>query len=267
MLRQLIRWIATSFVSLGMLVAVEPVIHVNVEHLAKERHWDEFLANWLPEVPDLSPLLETRWFWFCFGVSVGIALALWVVRLFPERRSGADTTADASLAVSRSPNRDIRAAPVPSDGDADSSQPASPQYAHVLSLVGLDIILDNDNPFIDLSLGVRIKNGWDSPTRYAVERANAEFNGKKEKSDHLLVEEAIIGRGGESLYSYRSISEIPKNIDELVYVRFMFSVKYGPVGQTFRRRWIHILSFSFRPKELGKARYATEIERDEAIVN
>ena len=56
MLRQLIRWIATSLVSLCMLVAVEPVIHVNVEHLAKERHWDEFLAKWWPEVPDLSPL-------------------------------------------------------------------------------------------------------------------------------------------------------------------------------------------------------------------
>jgi hypothetical protein len=54
MLRQLIRWIASSLVSLGMIVAVEPVVHVNVEHLAKQRHWDEFLAKWWPEVPYLS---------------------------------------------------------------------------------------------------------------------------------------------------------------------------------------------------------------------
>src|SRR6266446_1924609 len=103
MLRQLIRWIATSLVSLCMLVAVEPVIHVNVEHLAKERHWDEFLAKWWPEVPDLSPLIETRWFWFCFGVSVGIALALWVVRLFPERRPGADMAASVASPVETEP--------------------------------------------------------------------------------------------------------------------------------------------------------------------
>src|ERR1700730_2648858 len=99
MLRQLIRWIATSLVSLGMIVAVEPFVHVNVEHLAKQRHWDEFLAKWWSEVPDLSPLLEARGFWFCFGTSLGVALALWIVRLFPERRSGSNVTAPAAAVL------------------------------------------------------------------------------------------------------------------------------------------------------------------------
>jgi hypothetical protein len=125
MLRQLIRWIATSLVSLGMIVAVEPVVHVNVEHLAKQRHWDEFLAKWWPEVPDLSPLLEARWFWLCFGSSLGVALALWIVRLFPERRLEANVTASGTVLPS---DPQHASAPVAGEAPFRAEPPTMAEY-------------------------------------------------------------------------------------------------------------------------------------------
>jgi hypothetical protein len=84
-MRRLFRDAATALFGVFMAIIVEPLIHVNVEDWAREHGYDKFLSWATSAVPDFSPWLETRWFWFAFGVSAGIALALWIVRLTPDR--------------------------------------------------------------------------------------------------------------------------------------------------------------------------------------
>jgi hypothetical protein len=66
-MRDWIRRLATFLVTVFSVVIVEPFIHVNIETLAKEHHWDNELTKLLSSLPDLSAFLDSGVFWFFFG--------------------------------------------------------------------------------------------------------------------------------------------------------------------------------------------------------
>jgi hypothetical protein len=76
----IIRWIATG----GTLFFGTVIAEENIRRFAEEKHWNELLTKAVAAMPDLSPLTESHWTWFIFGLFAGIALALWVTRLFSD---------------------------------------------------------------------------------------------------------------------------------------------------------------------------------------
>ena len=82
-IRRIATWLAVTVFPLLILV---PFAHVNIEYLAREHHWDNILTRLLAELPDFSWLLDSSFFWFFFGTSIGTAAALWVVKVVPDRR-------------------------------------------------------------------------------------------------------------------------------------------------------------------------------------
>ena len=86
-MRDWIRRLATLLATtIFPIVLVEPFVHVNVETVAREHHWDNILTKLLGVLPDLNFLLDSMFFWFFFGASIGTAGALWVVKIIPDKR-------------------------------------------------------------------------------------------------------------------------------------------------------------------------------------
>ncbi|SRR6266478_5982059 len=77
--RTVVRWIFTGLTALLVGIIVEE----NIRYVAQERHWNEFLSHGLEAMPDLAPLLETRWFWWLFGASLGASAYAWIIRFLP----------------------------------------------------------------------------------------------------------------------------------------------------------------------------------------
>jgi hypothetical protein len=79
-----LRWGATVVLTLCIGVLAEE----NLRHLIEEHHWNEALSHVVDMLPDLSSLLENKLFWLLAGLSAGIALATWIVKLgCPSRES------------------------------------------------------------------------------------------------------------------------------------------------------------------------------------
>jgi hypothetical protein len=97
MTRDWIRRLATLLVSLFVIIIVEPFAHVNVEELAREHHWDNVLTKFLAALPDFSSVLDSSFFWCFFGISIGIASALWVLQIIPDKRRVFPPTPDPLL--------------------------------------------------------------------------------------------------------------------------------------------------------------------------
>jgi len=94
----IVRWLSTAIAT----VLIGGIADENVRHLAEERHWDDLLTRALARMPDLSPLFVRYYFWFGFGVSVGLAGALWLVRILgrePRARAPEFLADGASLKV------------------------------------------------------------------------------------------------------------------------------------------------------------------------
>jgi hypothetical protein len=95
----IIRWLTTA----GTAFVISVIFEENIRHVSEERHWNRFLSDALAVMPDLSPWIEARWFWFVFGFLTAIASALWLVRLF----SGKVTTTPAPIWTSEPQLRQI----------------------------------------------------------------------------------------------------------------------------------------------------------------
>jgi hypothetical protein len=78
-----IRWAATTFAGLFLVTIVEE----NIRRLAEEKHWDRLLTSGIGAMPDASYFTKSKWFWFAFGLATGVAFALWIGRVFPERKT------------------------------------------------------------------------------------------------------------------------------------------------------------------------------------
>jgi hypothetical protein len=89
--RTIIHWVFTGLAA--FLAGV--ILEENVRYLAAERHWNEFLSKGLAAVPDLAPLLETKWFWWTFGVVCGVAGYSWVIKFIPGDKPSTRTKAIA----------------------------------------------------------------------------------------------------------------------------------------------------------------------------
>jgi len=81
---RIIRW---AFTIITFIIGV--IITTNIQKLLEGKGWDKFfLKYWpteLPNMPDFSYLIESKCFWLFFGFSAGIAMALWIIRLWPEK--------------------------------------------------------------------------------------------------------------------------------------------------------------------------------------
>jgi hypothetical protein len=77
------RWLVVAvFVILGLTL-----LDANLTNLIQKHHWDE-LWRWPDQMlPDLSFLTNSQWFLPALWVSGGMAVGLWVVKLFPEQRN------------------------------------------------------------------------------------------------------------------------------------------------------------------------------------
>ena len=74
-LRRVILWIVTAFV-LGL--AVIPVIQLNVQKLATDRHWDVLLSDQYPWLASaMTNLSEHWWFWLALGFLAGCMVWGW----------------------------------------------------------------------------------------------------------------------------------------------------------------------------------------------
>jgi hypothetical protein len=87
--RSAVRVGATSVATLLFVIFVEE----NLRYLIEEEHWNRGLAKGLAYMPDLSGLLDTKVFWFLFGLTCGVSISLWIVKLFPERAVSSPTVA------------------------------------------------------------------------------------------------------------------------------------------------------------------------------
>jgi hypothetical protein len=146
-----------------------------------------------------------------------------------------------------------------------SKRTAKGDYTYILSLSDVDVIRDNQNPNVDLSIGLKIKNHAGEPTKFLVETASVTFNGEDGKTNPPFRDFIVIRKDATALYSVRSISEINKSVSALIKVVVEFSILYGPTDADFKRRWSYGLRFSVDPTVLGRGRYSTEYERDEAL--
>jgi hypothetical protein len=77
-------WIRWAFIGL----CVSAIFAPNVQKLAEAKHWDAFLIQyWDPFTSWLAALTGALWFWFLFGLSLGIALGMWASKFFAEATS------------------------------------------------------------------------------------------------------------------------------------------------------------------------------------
>ena len=81
MSRETIRWIATIIFTVLFL----PFSAANIQKYLAAKHWDEFLLNLKIAMPDLNYIAQSSWVWAALFFSGGVATALWVVRLWPEK--------------------------------------------------------------------------------------------------------------------------------------------------------------------------------------
>jgi hypothetical protein len=102
MTRDWIRRLASLLTTIFLIIIVEPFAHVNVEQLAREHHWDNVLIRVLAALPDLSSFLDSSFFWFCFGGSVGVAVSLWVVKIGSDKAAPSLRVAPLVLEFSES---------------------------------------------------------------------------------------------------------------------------------------------------------------------
>lgn len=91
--RSIIRWVATFL----FVTPIGIIFAANVEKLAQEKKWDTFLTNWWPAMLELSPLLESSWFWFVFGIITATAVLLWVDKLMRGPRIDKAVLTDESI--------------------------------------------------------------------------------------------------------------------------------------------------------------------------
>jgi hypothetical protein len=80
-LRAAATWLFGVFVTALAL----PLISANVRELARQRGWDTFLVRWWDALPEQwrdelrwERLQGLWWLWYIFGLSGGVALALWL---------------------------------------------------------------------------------------------------------------------------------------------------------------------------------------------
>ena len=78
----IIRWAATGISGVCLAIFIEE----NLRHLIEEHHWNEVLTSAGSTLPQFSKLWVAWWFWFLFGISLGAAGTLWILRLFPGSR-------------------------------------------------------------------------------------------------------------------------------------------------------------------------------------
>ncbi|TPW00326.1 MAG: hypothetical protein USCAAHI_00232 [Beijerinckiaceae bacterium] len=69
--RGILRWIATTLFALFIGTLAEE----NVRYVAEQEHWNEILMSGIRIMPDLHFYMETKGFWFFFGLTAGIAAA------------------------------------------------------------------------------------------------------------------------------------------------------------------------------------------------
>src|SRR6266446_6595838 len=91
--RTVVRWIFTGLTALLVGIIVEE----NIRYVAQMRHWNEFLSHGLEAMPDFAPLLQTRWFWWLFGASLGASAYAWIIRFLPGVRTNALRDGDPRL--------------------------------------------------------------------------------------------------------------------------------------------------------------------------
>jgi len=136
---------------------------------------------------------------------------------------------------------------------------------YTLSLADVDIILDNTNPNVDLSIGLKIKNSSDEVINLKPENFQVTFNDQQEIRTLDVFGGAVIRRRSETLYNYRTISNLSKKKKGLINVIMRYSIIYGRADADFVRRWIYAFHFTFDPTTLGHGRYITDFEKDEEI--
>ena len=79
-LRVILRWATTALFAVFAL----PIIVLNVERLAEQRGWDQFLAAWWgPVMLDLASWATQSWVWMLAGFFAGAALTFWVSERLP----------------------------------------------------------------------------------------------------------------------------------------------------------------------------------------
>ena len=83
-----IRAVATWLFGFIAAAIVTAFISANVRELARQRGWDTFLVHWWDALPDQwrdelrwERLRRLWWLWSIFGLSGGVALALWLTPL------------------------------------------------------------------------------------------------------------------------------------------------------------------------------------------
>ncbi len=79
---RIIRWVFTAISTILIL----PIIVANIQKLLEVKHWDEFLLGWWPTMPDFSYFVRSRWLLAALIFSGGVATALWVIKLWQEKR-------------------------------------------------------------------------------------------------------------------------------------------------------------------------------------
>jgi hypothetical protein len=91
----LVRWCATLVFGPFALVLLEE----NYRNLFEEYHLNT-LWRWGAELlPDVTLLPEARWLWFGTGLSGGLALALWIARVFPASNNASPGLGSPQIAI------------------------------------------------------------------------------------------------------------------------------------------------------------------------
>jgi hypothetical protein len=80
------KWIlglALAFLAFCVTTVFASLISANVEKLAEDQGWNRLaIQSWAPVILWLAVLTGARWFWFLFGLSLGIALGMWASKFF-----------------------------------------------------------------------------------------------------------------------------------------------------------------------------------------
>jgi hypothetical protein len=81
-IRRTILWVLTAIVGL----AIVPIIQQNVQRLAADKHWDEFLSTqYAPLDANMGAITQYWWFWLTLGCAAGGASVGWVIDLLARR--------------------------------------------------------------------------------------------------------------------------------------------------------------------------------------
>jgi hypothetical protein len=81
-----IRWALTFLVLLPVFVFLETLFHTSAQRFAADKQFDLFVTRWWLTISEFANALAgTEWFWFSFGLLVGIVAALWTVEWFSRR--------------------------------------------------------------------------------------------------------------------------------------------------------------------------------------